>query len=273
MAKGKGGMRLTYATLGAFTKYPRVALLTESPGDRRSGKKHGLFQSEVEIFEMAAEKLGLIRLSRKDARWCRHPLAFLMEAADDICYQILDLEDGFRLGKVRFEDVYDLLAAIPGGDVPARPSGDEEKKSTVGYLRARAIDVLTREVADLFLQEESALLEGSFDKSLVDAIHSKPKVDAITKLVVHRCYRADEVLEIEIAGYEVIGALLDRFVTAALRPAGPEQERIRALLPDLFAGEGSDYEKTLRITDFISGMTDSYAVTLFRRFLGIALPR
>ncbi|MFH1680405.1 MAG: deoxyguanosinetriphosphate triphosphohydrolase [Candidatus Eisenbacteria bacterium] len=273
MATGRGGMRLTYATLGAYGKYPRESLLAKDPGDRRSARKFGVFQSEKEILRTAADALGLISLSEKGAWWCRHPLAFLVEAADDICYQILDLEDGFRLGKVRYEDAHDLLAAIPSDEASVRPAVPDDEKSMIGYLRARSIDVLVREVADLFLREEENILDGSFDRALVDAIPSKGKVDAITALVLRRCYQCGEVLEIEIAGYGVIGALLDRFVSAALKPAHPGHHRIRTLMPGLFPEERSDYERILRVTDFVSGMTDTYAVSLFRRLSGIALPR
>jgi dGTPase len=107
----------------------------------------------------------------------------------------------------------------------------------------------------------------------VDSIPSRNKVEAIAALVRERCYACDEVVEIEIAGYEVIGALLDRFVAAALHPSRAEHRRIREWMPGLFGDQGSDYEKTLRITDFLSGMTDSYAVSLFRRLSGISLPR
>jgi len=273
MARGRGGMRLTSATLGAFCKYPRPSLLREEVGDRQSGRKHGFLQSEKEIFRETAAVLGLLPLSGVDARWCRHPLAFLVEAADDICYQILDLEDGFRLGKVRFEAAWDLLADIAPAGRHARPAGEEARKEAIGHLRAKAIDTLVREVADLFAAKEEEILAGTFDESLVSAIPSRAGVEAITSLVVERCYQADEVLEIEIAGYEVIGALLDKLVPAALVPTRPEDEKIRTLMPALFEGGGGDYEKTLRITDFVSGMTDSYAVTLYRRLSGHALPR
>ncbi|RPJ45181.1 MAG: dNTP triphosphohydrolase, partial [Candidatus Latescibacterota bacterium] len=270
MARERGGMRLTTATIGAFCKYPRASLLSEETGTRRSARKFGFFQSEREVFREAADRLGLLPLSERSDWWCRHPLAFLVEAADDICYQILDLEAGYRLGKVRFDDARDLLGAIAADEgADAEPAGD--RKSAIGHLRARAIDVLVREVADLFLREEDAVRRGVFDESLVSAIPSKKKVDAITELVAAECYRADEVLEIEIAGYEVIGALLERFVAAALRPSRPEHDRIRARMPELFLPESSDYAKILRVTDFVSGMTDSYAVSLFRRFGGISL--
>jgi len=273
MARGRGGLRLTYAALGAFCKYPRESLLEEDPGPRRSARKFGVFQSEKEIFRTAADALGLLPLSEKSAWWCRHPLAFLVEAADDICYQILDLEDGFRLGKIRYDDARDLLEAIAGEGESPSPADRDDEKSVVGYLRARSIDVLVREAADLFLREEAGILEGAFDRALVDAIPSKEKIDAITALVARRCYQCEEVLEIEIAGYEAIGALLDRLVGAALRPAHPEYERIRAWMPELFPESASDYEKILRVTDFVSGMTDGYAVSLFRRLSGISLPR
>lgn len=273
MAKAEGGMRLTYATLGAFSKYPRESLLSGSAGDRRSGKKHGFFQSEKGLFTEVAETIGLIRLSSEDARWCRHPLAFLVEAADDICYQILDLEDGYRLGKVAFDDAYDLLTPIAAPVEGPRPSGEEAKKSMIGYLRARTIDRLVREVADAFMENEAAILMGEFDRSLVSVVPSKERIDAVTALVIRRCYHAEEVLETEIAGYEVIGALLDKFIHASLAPSHPEHEKIRILMPLLFRDEGTDYKKTLRVTDFVSGMTDSFAVSLYRRFMGIALPR
>jgi dGTPase len=270
MARERGGMRLTYATIGAFCKYPRESTLEEDTGARRSARKFGIFQSEKEAFENAAETLGLLRLSANGAWWCRHPLAFLVEAADDICYQILDLEDGYRLGKVRFEDAHDLLAAI-APDGGSRPATGGDPKSLIGHLRARAIDVLVREVADLFSREEGRIRDGTFDESLVSRVPSKKLVDAITSLVARRCYQADEVLEIEIAGYGVLAALLDRFVGAALKPDRPEHGKIRARMPELFPASGSDYEKILRITDFVSGMTDSYAVSLFRRFSGVSL--
>jgi dGTPase len=273
MARERGGMRLTHATLGAFCKYPRESLLREEAGDRRSARKYGFFQSEKETFASVAAGLGLIPRSAKSAWWCRHPLAFLVEAADDICYQILDLEDGFRLGKVRFDDARGLLAAIAGeGDSGRVPPGTDEK-GAIGHLRARSIDVLVREAADLFLREEDGIRRGTFDRALVDSIPSRNKVEAIAALVRERCYACDEVVEIEIAGYEVIGALLDRFVAAALHPSRAEHRRIREWMPGLFGDQGSDYEKTLRITDFLSGMTDSYAVSLFRRLSGISLPR
>lgn len=268
MAREEGGMRLTYATLGAFSKYPRESIVDCGSGERRSGKKPGFFQSEREIFETTAGKLGLRRLPGKGFWWCRHPLAFLVEAADDICYQILDLEDGFRLGKVGFEETYDLLAAIVRPEHAPHPSDAEKRKAAVGRLRALSIDRLIRETSDLFLENEEAILDGSFDKSLVSSIPSKEKIDAITDIVVERCYKAKEVLETEIAGYEVITTLFNKFIPAAIRPDGADHRKIRTLLPQLFPDEGSDYEKILHITDFISGMTDSFAVSIRRKLSG-----
>jgi len=273
MAKRRGGMRLTFATLGAFCKYPRESLPADGAEGRRSGKKYGFFQSEKEEFRKVAGNLGLIPLSGDRLWWCRHPLVFLVEAADDICYQILDLEDGFRLGKVPFSETRDLLEPIASSARGFRPPEGSDEKSIVGYLVAQAISRLVFEVTELFLEEEEGMLRGNVDRSLIDSIESKPKIDAITDVVVPRCYRAPEVMETEIAGYEVIGALLEKLMAAAFDPSHPGHAKIRRLMPRLFPDGANDYEKILRITDFVSGMTDSYAVTLYRRLSGHSIPR
>ncbi|MBN1824666.1 MAG: deoxyguanosinetriphosphate triphosphohydrolase [Candidatus Eisenbacteria bacterium] len=275
MARGRGGMRLTHATLGAYMKYPRASIIAVDPGKRRSGKKHGFHRSERDLFAETAEVLGLPPVEGAGDWWRRHPLVFLTEAADDICYQILDLEDGYRLGKVAFDEARDLLAAIVPEKSRHGVETAEERRAFIGYLRARAVDALIRETADLFLEKEEEILAGAFDGALVDAIPSKEKVDAITRLVLHTCYQAPEVLETEIAGFRVIAALLDRFVEATLEPSRPGAGKIRILMPDLFReAEGDDdYRRILRITDFVSGMTDGYAVSVFRRLQGIVLPR
>ena len=268
------GLRLTMSTLSAFTKYPRGA------GPRRkaagvSGKKHGFFQSEAEFFAEVAKQAGLVP---HEAGWFRHPLAFLVEAADDICYSILDLEDGFRLNLVPYDLVESALASIASkGDrftLPERYLDRSNRIQNISYLRAKAINVLANEVKDVFLQEETGLVSGQVRTALKTLLPSGAELDAITAETIETCYKERSVLEIELAGYEVLSFLLDEFVPAAQAGWGHDNkfDKILALLPEAPAGSAPPYERLLQVTDYLSGMTDSFAVTLFRKLRGINLP-
>lgn len=274
------GLKLTYATLAAFTKYPRGSAPRRARGERPVAglKKHGYHSAEAAFFAEVAGAVGL--LPRPDtlgggdtiAAWSRHPLAFLVEAADDICYAILDLEDGVRLGHVSFELAQACLRPLAprARDFPA--SGDP--KEHVGYLRALAINTLIQEVCAAFAAHEREILAGALDRPLVKLAPSYPHLEATVRETRARCYEAKEVLEVELAGYEVLEFLLDELVGAALAPTlTPRQEKLLKLLPhDPRRPDRSTYERLLIITDYLSGMTDGYAVTLFRRFKGMALP-
>src|SRR6267378_2881740 len=165
--KSEYGLKLTFATLGAFTKYPCPAFFPQRDKTKKSQKKFGFFESEEELFGEVASSLGLIR--REKNVWCRHPLAFLVEAADDICYSIIDLEDGCRLGLVGFEETVDLLAPILGDKLDraklAKGTGLNEK---LGILRAMAIGELIDAATVVFLDHEQAMLDGQFDMALMD---------------------------------------------------------------------------------------------------------
>ena len=268
------GLRLTLSTLSAFTKYPRGAGPRPTEAGV-SGKKHGFFQTESNFFTEVAERVGLVR---HEAGWFRHPLAFLVEAADDICYSILDLEDGFRLNLVPYDLVENALASIAGkGDrftPPERFLDRSNRIQNISYLRAKAINVLANEVKDAFLQEESGLVTGKIRSPLKALLPSGGELDAITAETVETCYKERSVLEIELAGYEVLSFLLDEFVPAA--QAGWEQDKkydkILALLPEKPTNAAPAYERLLQVTDYLSGMTDSFAVALFRKLRGINLP-
>ena len=268
------GLRLTMATLAAFTKYPRPA----GPRPKAmgiSGKKHGYFQSEAAFFSEVAQGVSLVR---QDPGWLRHPLAFLVEAADDICYSILDIEDGFHLGLVPYTPVEACLRAIAEKaarfDPPAPTDDRSEQEQNISYLRAKAINVLANEVCTAFLAEEPSILRGELNKSLKSRLPSGADLDEILTVTVRTCYRERSVIEIELAGYEVLSVLLDEFVPAA--QAGPGRDhkfdKLLALLPDTPTPKTSPYERLLAVTDYLSGMTDAGAVSLFRRLRGINLP-
>ncbi len=282
--RGPHGLKLTFASLAAFTKYPRESLIETVDKERKSQKKYGFFQSEQAIFAELAKTNGLQKLSENEAIWCRHPLAFLVEAADDICYNIIDFEDGCRLGLVTFDQTRDLLSEIIGDRY------DEEKldkiighDEKIAVLRAMAIGKLVNEVSDLFMEQESYLLEGSFDKALTAEIPSSIALKKIEKLSIQKIYRCEQVMEREAAGFRVIDSLLEIFSVAAFNKvfspnqfSGKERSIVR-LLPEEYSyvmdQPGiSAYEVLLVITDFISGLTDSHALSIYRKINGISVP-
>ena len=278
------GLQLTGATLAAFTKYPRESKVDQRDKSRRSQKKYGFFQSEKEAFASVATQVGLLRVAqgRHDQIWVRHPLAFLVEAADDICYHLIDLEDGTRLGLVPHEQTVELMALILGPKFDADklnriPYEDEQ----IGVLRAMAIGELIKQCSDLFMEKEEDILKGQWDASLVDEIPAKGILDQIIRVSIDKVYRSQAVLETEAAGFEVIGGLLEVFTeavhAAAEDRATSRHNSIMRLLPTEIHEvtgrlETQAYDWLMAVVDHIAGMTDRYAMATFRKIKGIALP-
>lgn len=276
----QGGLQLSYATLGAFCKYPRPSILDSSSQMRGiSTKKHGYFASEIPVFEKIARVLGLS--SNGSNTYHRHPLAFLVEAADDICYHFIDFGDGFRLGYVSYSEVEDLLMSIFGDErdrIYKRIQLFHEDKDRLEYLAGKAISLLISQVAEVFLAVESEIREGQFDQELISEVASFQVLEKIKSLSIQKVYGAREVLEIEAAGFEVLGGLLDLIVPAvedASRAGGgnSKSRKLLELIPNQFLNwDGTpsvdNYERILKITDFISGMTDSYAIKFHGKISG-----
>jgi dGTPase len=280
-----GGLQLTAATLAAFSKYPRP-----SGGDapNRAGastKKHGVFQEDVPALAAVATETGLSpSVEMAGGRsWSRHPLAFLVEAADDICYSILDIEDGVRLGHVAAHVAESLLTAVAAKG-PAfsaeRLKSFDEPPARVEYLRAMAIGQMIEESAGVFLDVEARILRAEHDVALGDVIPSHVELGELKKLAMKHCYNAADVIEIELAGYEALGGLLEHFVSAVVpddasrggRP-GREQKALGLLRQrGVNVDQPSRYSRILRVTDYVSGMTDRHALSTYRRLKGIAIP-
>jgi len=273
-----GGLKVTYATLGAFTKYP-ISSSADRESERKSQKKFGYYQSDHSLFSELALELGLIKFSGK--KWSRHPLAFLVEAADDICYHVIDLEDGCRLGLVEFEEVKYLLAEVIGNGFSDKklnrlPSLNEK----LGILRAMAISELISQCSDIFQDKEPEIMRGEFDSGLAGLIPSSEALNKIIDLSTSRIYCSKLVSEKETGGFEVIDCLTEAFAAAAYfhysdRPS-PKQKSTLQLLPEeykvLLYRQNSVYEMLQIITDFISGLTDSHAVRLYQILKGFRLP-
>ncbi|HMJ69854.1 MAG TPA: dNTP triphosphohydrolase [Cyclobacteriaceae bacterium] len=276
--KKQFGLRLTYATLGAFTKYPCASLFPGRDKKRKSQRKFGYFQSERDAFKDVAENLGLV--SSGDGTWCRHPLAFLVEAADDICYSIIDLEDGCRMGLISFKETVDLLAPILGPKLDrqklSEKSGLNEK---LGVLRALTIGELIEASTEVFLDNEKGILDGSFDKAITDLSKFKDALGVINKVSVDRIYKTHTVVEIEASGHEVLPGLLHEFITAGVELSNPNASKKYTNLALLFPEEthtaiaeskGNTYMVIREVIDFISGLTDRHALSLYRKIKGIS---
>jgi dGTPase len=278
-----GGLQLTSAVLATFTKYPRPSHVAGEL-DGKSGKKFGFFQQDADNFARVAGSTGLVERMPGTA-WRRHPLAFLVEVADDTCYLIVDMEDAARLGFVPYKDAECLLAELAGNTINGgRLDRLHDPKERLEYLRAKAIGRLLESAAAVFLENEEAILDGSFDDELLDQSPVGVPLQAVLKMAKETIYTARPALEIETAGFEVLGALLALFsnaVEAAAEVPGTrmtQRERmLLRLLPTQFLGhdgvpDADPYVRLLQVADFVAGMTDSYAVDMYRKLKGYALP-
>ncbi len=271
--------------MAAFTKYPKESYTPDDTNipsiKKKLYSKFGFFQSEKDLFIEVAKETGLIK--RKDKNllwWSRHPLAFLVEAADDICYRIMDLEDGFRLGLISFAETEALLYPLVDRDKLNSYNG-RDNNDKIGYLRAKAINEIVNKLADVFLDNEKEIMDGKFYKDLISIIPFGHSLEEIKKISKDEIYSYKSVVEREAAGYEVLGGLLHTFITAVNEFASGKPswktKTIIKLLPKQFLrpdGKADEdlYTRLLKITDFVSGMTDSYAVSLYRKIKGISLP-
>lgn len=271
----RGGMQLTWATLGAFTKYPRPSVI-RGKGEGVSGKKFGFMYSERGLFEELAAGLGL--LPKPGGGWCRHPLAFLSEAADDICYRVMDVEDGFKAGVVSYDQLVELhgpLAVWQENRLAQVP--DKYRKAE--YLRATSIDRFIREAFEVFRENQDRIIQGRFDEALVSCVPSARSLNAFKDVGKNNVYCMREVVEVEASGFKIIGGLLSAFMDAiedTFRRRGKRTVRSRTLLQLLPTGgvefERIDwYNRALHAVDFVAGMTDSYAVHLYERIAGTRL--
>ncbi|MFT6971544.1 MAG: dGTPase [Roseivirga sp.] len=275
------GLRLSNVTLATFTKYPRPSLIAIGIANkkRKSQKKFGFFETEEATFKNLAEDLGLKKIAEN--QWCRHPLAFLVEAADDICYHIIDLEDGCNLGLVSYEQTVQLLANIIGDKFqPNKLEAIPSIKERIGVLRALAINQLIDECVVLFMENEETLLNGEFDCSLTNEIPSKEALAQIIEVSISKIYRCRSVLETESAGYKVLNGLLEIFVPATMasvnQSMSKKDQTYFRLLPDEAQVEITNaknaYEAIRSVLDYVSGITDSNALNLYRIVTGISLP-
>ncbi|MCH2033719.1 MAG: deoxyguanosinetriphosphate triphosphohydrolase [Tenacibaculum sp.] len=268
-----GGLRLSYATLGAFIKYPKESL-PKKPTSHISDKKYGFFQSEKDTFIDVVEELGMMKKASEGIAYYRHPLAYLVEAADDICYTIIDFEDGINLGLIDEEYALEYMIKLVKDTIDIKKYHSlKHKKDRVSYLRALAIGVLINEAVDMFLTNEEEILKGTFSNSLLDKCKYEAQMNDIIKISIEKIYRSNDVIEKEVAGYKIIADLLDVFVTALNNKYTGEQSNfdrlVLNLLPEEYRTLKDDlYERILQTCSYVASLSDGYAIRLHKKISG-----
>ncbi|MEC4047896.1 deoxyguanosinetriphosphate triphosphohydrolase [Flavobacterium sp. SUN046] len=262
----EGSVRLTYAVLGAFMKYPKESL-PKKPTNDIADKKYGFFQSDKLFFKEVAEELGMIPNKTGDyIGFERHPLAYLVEAADDICYTIIDFEDGINLGLVSEDYALEYLIKLVKNTIDtAKYQTLTTKEDRISYLRALAIGNLINDAVNVFIENEEAILKGKFPYALTDKSKYKAQIDDIIKLSIKNIYQSREVIEKELSGYQIINNLLDKFITAFNNQhegkATNYDKLLLKILPEKHHLEKDTmYERLLHICHFVSMLTDGKAL-------------
>lgn len=270
---------LTYSTIASLIKYPCSSL---AMGDKSKihRKKFGFFASEEEIFLKIASHLNLKKSSDSPLSYARHPLSFLVEAADDICYNIVDIEDAHRLGILTLKEVLELFLPLLEEDrvyIINRLDKLLDNNDKVSLLRAKVINSLVHQCADAFWNNHHKIMSGTLDVDLKSCLDTKIKnhLKNIEYQSISKIYNYHTVIEKEIAGYKIIAGLLEEFIPAILGMGKNKHyhDKLVQLIPIQFTPTSEDvYSKIMSILDFISGMTDLYAVELYRKIKGIAFP-
>ncbi|KKM99255.1 hypothetical protein LCGC14_1149720 [marine sediment metagenome] len=273
----EGGLRLSYATIGAFMKYPKESL-PKKPTQHIADKKFGFFQSGKEDFEEIASTLELSsRNNNSEISYARHPLTYLVEAADDICYTIIDFEDGINLGLISEDYALEYLIKLVREKINTKKyNALSFQEDRLSYLRALAINTLITDAAATFDANEEIILNGTFDTSLLEKSKFKAQIEDIIALSIEKIYNSNEVIEKEIAGYRIISDILEVYTSALIRKkehkASNYDTLILQTLPELYKNtETSVYEILLNACCFIASLSDSAAVHIHNKIMGKSL--
>jgi len=270
-----GGFAMTYSMLASIVKYPYESRLA-------GGKsKFGFFESEVETFQRIADELGLIKKYGKngEVRYARHPLVYIVESADDICYQVMDIEDAHKLRVLATDEVIDtFMSFFPTerqGNMRAIMSHVDDPNEKIAYLRSCVIGALVNECAATFVKNETAILEGTFSGSLLEHISPLEKrgYRRCSALAWDKIYKASDVVDIELAGNRIISFLMEKLIHAVRFPELNYSSLLLSKVPKQYdIGAPTLYGKVQAVLDHISGMTDVYALDLYRKLYGMSLP-
>ncbi|MDR1756258.1 MAG: dNTP triphosphohydrolase [Culturomica sp.] len=273
-----GGYTMTYTTLASIVKYPYESKAASG------GHKYGFFQSEKEIFREVAEALGLKQISNAPLHYVRHPLVLLVEAADDICYQIMDIEDSHKMRILSYDETIAILENFYDKNEDREDLKIinrtfrivTDKNERIAFLRAGIINKLINACAAIFCENYDDILSGDFRSGLIKNLSGAGKAayDQCTALAYERIYHTDIVTQIQIAGFKILGTILKEYTDAVLKPETYYARNLLSVMPGQYrvGKEDSMYTKIQTVVDYVSGMTDSYALNLYRKIKGIELP-
>ena len=269
-----GGFVLTYSTLASIVKYPYASV----HADERK-QKFGFFTAERESYARIAAELGIIRQPGHPERYARHPLVYLVEAADDICYQLMDIEDAHKLRILSGDETKALLLAFFDEQRRARRLDTmrmvTDVNEQIAYLRSSVVGQLVDECARVFVEHEEEILSGTFTGSLIKRLPAQPAAayEACSALAFEKIYRSTEVLDVELGGYKIILTLLDHLVEAVLNPSKAYSKQLLMRIPQQYETDApTDYGRLMAVLDYVSGMTDVYALDLYRKITGMSMP-
>lgn len=273
----EGGFVMTYTTLLSIVKYPFA-----SSNARKNGK-FGFFTSEQNTFQKIADELGLIRTSASGEPLCyvRHPLVYLVEAADDICYEIMDIEDAHKLKILTFDETEELLLGFFDEEKKLQikqriiDEGVSDINEKVVYMRACVIGLLERECVNVFVQNEQQILNGTFEGSLVDHIspHQRAAYQYCAQVSKQKIYNSKPVLDVELSGYKIMETLMSAFVEAAENPERYYSKQLIQRFSSQYDIMGDSLETRIQaVIDYVSGMTDIFALDVYQKINGISLP-
>ena len=273
----QGGFVMTYSMLASIVKYPFASSLAGNHG------KFGFFASEAESYKKIADELGISCKSApgEPLKYARHPLVYMVEAADDICYEIMDIEDSHKLKILSYAETEHLLLSFFDEDIQQKIRQriiDEEltdENEKVVYMRASVIGKLENECVAAFLAHEEEILAGTFEGSLIDHISERQKkaYQECEKISYSKIYQSKPVLDIELSGYQIMATLMKVFVEAAVNPSRFYSKQLLRRVSSQYDIENENLEeRIMAVLDYISGMTDIYALDIYQKINGISLP-
>ena len=278
----QGGYRLTYTTLASIVKYPCISAAGFHKAQLAT-KKSGFFDSELATWQQIAQTLHIPALNEEQTVYARHPFVFLVEAADDICYRMIDLEDAHRLGILNLSQLLQLVLPLFDHETGSNNRGRIEQimqqivdvNQKVQYLRSKFIGLMIDKTTKAFVSYQEQLLQGQLQQPLLQLLdsHTHAVLQQIDHYSVEHIYNHRSVVEIELAGYTVIGELLKLFTQAVLQPGSPRHRKLLQLVPAQYHAASSQlYARLQCVVDFVAGMTDLYAVDLYRKLTGMQVP-
>lgn len=289
----ENGMNLTYALLNTIVKYPVPSTGIDKTTGNIKDKKMGFYRADQEIYEMIAKETG--------TEGKRHPLTFILEASDDIAYKTADIEDGFVKGFISYHQLKDELKALQDKEPnnPFKPLERLEHKYQSGLKRGAknpeeyAVKNWIVQVQGHlincatygFTKNYDAIMEGTYGKDIFSGTYGEGLMHLLGDMAYRRVFVTPAIYKMEVAESVILNFLMDKFVNAVLyydtdAQLGEIDKRMVSFISENYKSayhkqaEGKDeaeklYLRLLLVTDYICGMTDSYAKRLYQELNAI----